>query len=240
SINYLDLEFRLLFVLFLFLVSNSISGSDDSNTSGLEPLLLIFQTLLQIFPNSDPPKDTDSIINPFTHFKTSSAHLENIILILFVTFEDDEQLLICISHKIITNIKYPFSSKVKLRRFKVSADIMRILWVDFICDPRCIVKLSSISYKDILEMFLPNRRIQSINPLHFFYCFHNPFSIPSALFLFQSINNVWSSKCFNAKALISSSVLCNLSKFSTHDILDCLGITIFNMKNSIQRRSRMS
>lgn len=52
-------------------------------------------------------------------------------------------------------IKYPFSSNVSLKRFNVSADIIRILCVDFICDPRCIVKLSSISYNNMFEIVNP-------------------------------------------------------------------------------------
>jgi len=51
SINYLDLEFCLLFELFLFLICDSISGPDDSNTSGVDTLNIV-GTIVASIPNT--------------------------------------------------------------------------------------------------------------------------------------------------------------------------------------------
>lgn len=50
-INYLDEEFRLFFVLFLFLIWESISVSDDLNTSGVDTLNIV-GTIVANIPNT--------------------------------------------------------------------------------------------------------------------------------------------------------------------------------------------
>jgi len=47
----LDLEFCLLFEFFLFLVWDSISGTDDSNTSGVDTLNIV-GTMVANIPNT--------------------------------------------------------------------------------------------------------------------------------------------------------------------------------------------
>lgn len=49
--NYLDEEFRLFFVLFLFLIWESISVSDDLNTSGVDTLNIV-GTIVANIPNT--------------------------------------------------------------------------------------------------------------------------------------------------------------------------------------------
>lgn len=61
--NYLDVEFRFNFVLFLFLTWDSTSGSDDLNTRGVDTLNIV-GTIVANIPNtsSDIPLKRHRII----------------------------------------------------------------------------------------------------------------------------------------------------------------------------------